>query len=67
MVERAKNQSRAVARGSTAPRAIPLAETRGQQAKFDLGDFYVHDFHNNCALETGVNPATFWEEMAADV
>lgn len=40
-----------------------LRTTRGERARLDLGDYYVHDFRRNLALDTHVDPERLGREL----
>lgn len=40
-----------------------LRKTRGQRARLDLGDYYIHDRSRNLALDTYVDPESLGREL----
>jgi hypothetical protein len=40
-----------------------LRTTRGERARLDLGDYYVHDFRRNFITEHHVNPEDLGREL----
>ena len=48
------------------PGGMLLRRTRGWRARLDLGDYYVHDFMRNLALDTHVDPEDYLRDLAGE-